>query len=278
MTNTKNLRVPRASNLVDLKCLLKKFQDKPNRKKLLNFDKLKKASHLIEYFKLLKLLNLIYEDRYFFTLTQRGKYIKHNISDSDKLTEQDVQILKEDFLKMEIVKLFFKNVFHFDISKNVLPNFDCLSKDEIKKRYLSYRKISESVAARESRYIYNWLLDLETIEPLYNFKKYEVSNVCYHIIGKDLDLNEFSKKIKIAIFKANIMKSDWIEIPVVRNLFCIRNNISKEQFNKLFIEYIDKNPFDFQLSTGSLLRKEVEKEGVQINRKIYFYVKLTRDN
>ena len=273
-------RVPRASNLVDLKLLLLNFKEKQELKDLQNFDKFKKESYLVEYLKLLKLIGLIIDYKYYLSLTENGKEIKNIISSEDILTERDKEILKKEFLHLEIVARFLKNVFDFDIIKKYHTVERCLSKDDIKEKYLTYRKISESVAERESRLIYNWLLDLSVIESLriiHNGNKR--LSFCYHIIGNDLHFDEFNKKIKLTIFKAmkdTRKKSEWIEIPKVRNLFCIENSISKEQFDKHFIEYITKYPFKIQLSTGSLLRKEVETEGIEINNKLYFYVKLIR--
>ncbi|MCX9083297.1 MAG: hypothetical protein OIN87_00685 [Candidatus Methanoperedens sp.] len=270
-----NLRVPRASNLLDFKLLLINSQDKQDVKELLSFEKFKKENYLEEYLKLLKILGLIYENRKFFLLTNKGNNIKYKLSGTLELTESDKDVLKEEFLQMEIVKTFLKDVFNFDATKKIYPIEECLSKEDIKKRYLLYRKVSESVADRESRVIYNWLLNLGIIESLRIIdNKNNGFNVCYHLIGKDFDFDNFSKIIKLTIFKAR-SKSDWIEVPKVRNLFCLHNNISKKQFNKFFIEYVNKYPSDFQLSTGSLLRKEVENEGLEINNKLYFYIKLT---
>ncbi|MGB8218363.1 MAG: hypothetical protein WCE94_13775 [Candidatus Methanoperedens sp.] len=279
MNHKINLRIPRASNLVDLKLLLINSQEKQKISELLSIEKFKKENYLEEYLKLLRLLGFIQEDKYLFLLTNKGKDIKFKISKTSELTEDDKKILKEEFSQLDIVKIFLKNVFYFDVHKNNFPNEECLTKEDIKGRYLKYRELNDAVAERESRIIYNWLLGLELIEPLQILdNKNKGFNVCYHIIGKDLDFDEFSKKIKSTIFNAlkdNRQKSEWVEIPKVGNLFCIQNNISKKQFKKFFIEYVIKNPLNLQLSTGSLLRKEVEIEGIEMNNKLYFYVKLT---
>lgn len=275
LNHKKSLRVPRASNLVDFKLLLINSQDKQEVKELLSFEKFKKENYLEEYLKLLKLLGLINETRNYFLLTNKGKNVKFKLSKTPELNECDKETLKEEFLQIETVKIFLKNVFNFDVTKKNYHIEECLSKEDIKKRYLSYRKVSETVVERESRIIYNWLLDLGVIESLRILRdKNNGLNVCYHIVGNVLDFDDFSKRIKLTIFKART-KSDWIEIPKVRNLFCINNSISKNQFNKFFIEYVNKYPFDLQLSTGSLLRKEVETEGIDINNKLYFYIKLS---
>jgi hypothetical protein len=274
-----NLRIPRASNLVDLKLLLISSQEKQKISELLSIEKFKKENYLEEYLKLLRLLGFIQENKYLFLLTNKGKDIKFKISKTSELTEDDKKVLREEFSHLDIVKIFLRNVFYFDELKKNYPNEECLTKEDIKERYLKYRELNDAVAERESRIIYNWLLGLEVIEPLQILdNKNKGFNVCYHMIGRDLDFDEFSKKIKSTIFNAlkdNRQKSEWIEIPKVGNLFCIQNNISKKQFKKFFIEYVIKNPFNLQLSTGSLLRKEVEVEGIEMNNKLYFYVKLT---
>ena len=275
-----NLRAPRASNLVDLKYLLINSQEKQEIQELLKIEKFKKENYLQEYIKLLSLLGFIYEDKYFFLLTNKGKSIKLKISKTDVLTDNDKEILKTDFLQLDTVRLFLKNIFHFDANKKSYPNDECLTKQDIKERYLKYRKVNDAVADRESRIIYNWLSGLGIIEPLHILdSKNKGFNVCYHIVGQNLNFDDFSKKIKLVTLEAVIdsrQKSEWIEIPTVRNLFCTQNNISKNQFNNFFIEYVNKYPSVFQLSTANFLRKEVENEALEIRNKLYFYIKLTR--
>lgn len=277
--NKLRYRVPRASNLIDLKRLLLNLQEKQQLKELLDNNKFKKESYLIEYIKLFKLLGLIDESYHHFLLTEKGKDVKFEVSNEDILTKKDKDILKNCFNKLEIVSTFLENIYDFNINQENYPFGVCLTKEEIKKRYLSYRDVSESVAERESRFIYNWLVDLDVIESLSILsEKNKNFHLCYHIIGNDVAFELFGKKIKLTIFliMKERKKRDWIEIPEVRNSFCNNNSISKEQFNNLFIEYIKKHPLVLQLSTGSLLRKEVEKDGIEINNKLYFYVKLTR--
>jgi len=50
-----NLRIPRASNLVDLKLLLISSQEKQKKSELLSIEKFKKENYLEEYLKLLRL-------------------------------------------------------------------------------------------------------------------------------------------------------------------------------------------------------------------------------
>lgn len=277
--NKSNLRVPRASNLTDLKNLISTSQEKQYVDELLNLDKSKKKTHLIEYLKLLEILDLIKQHDSLFVVTKKGRDIKSNLSKTESLNQNDIEILKNIFLKLEIVKTFLVNVFNFDATTMNYPTEKCLSKEEIYERYLLYREVSVGVAERESRIIYNWLLNLETIGSFKNISDdNRESTVCYSIVGKHMGFDEFSKKIKSSTFKAmknSRQKSAWVEIPKVRNLFCIQNNILKSRFDELFVKYVIKNPFSFQLGTGSFLRKEVENEGIYFKDKLYFYIKLT---
>lgn len=279
-TNNKaNLRVPRASNLTYLKNLISISQEKQYVDELLNLDKSKKKTYLIEYLKLLDILGLIKQHKSLFVVTKKGMDLRASLSKTDSLDQNEIKIFKNVFLKLEIVKTFLINVFNFDVTTMKYPSGECLSKEDINERYLLYRKVSISVAERESRIIYNWLLNLETIESFKNISgNNRGSTVCYSIVGRHMGFDEFSKKIKSSTFKAiknSRQKSNWVEIPKVRNLFCIQNNILKSRFDELFVEYVTKNQFSFQLGTGSFLRKEVENEGIYVKDKLYFYIKLT---
>ena len=70
----------------------------------------------------------------------------------------------------------------------------------------------------------------------------------------------------------------WIDFPTLRNNFCIKFNISKEQFDVLFKDYFNKNANAFQLASGQYLRTEVKNEGIEINNRWIYYVRLTDDD
>lgn len=278
--NKSNFRVPRASNLVILKELVINLKENQKIDDLLNISKISKETHLGEYVQLILILGWMYKDNLSLLLTNEGKRVKKLLSDETSLTDNDKNIMKDAFFELELVKKFMCLVFSFNVLKKNMINTECLSKEQIISKYLVYRNVSRSVAERESRTIYNWLLDLDVLESLrildYNKESFRVR---YHIIGRNVTLSEFSKEIKVKVLNAlsgKLSKLDWIEIPRVRYLFCIEKGISKNQFNKLFMTYIKENPNHFQLSTGSLLRKEVENEGIIINEKYYFYVRLIR--
>lgn len=274
----RHLRIPRATNLLLLKKILNHLNDQNDLEDIYKSLKFESMIYLNEYILLLDMLRCIKKKNSSISLTNKGMEIKSKIDDKDKLTDNDKKIFRRDFLNLYPVKLFIKNVFNNHTLNEFIKNDICLTKEEIERKYQLYRKVNEITVSRESRIIYNWLLDLDVLESLkfIDFKKNDYK-VCYHPIGREMDIKLFSKEIKIWFSKFSIRhekKSDWFEIPTIRNHFCMQYNISKKQFDELFIDYIKTNPSVFQLSTGSSIRTEVEKEGIKINDKILFYVRL----
>ncbi|GCC09991.1 hypothetical protein IPdc08_00009 [archaeon] len=274
------LRVPRAPNLNNLKLLLSKVNKKQRIYDLMEISEFNKRSYLDEYIELLVVLGWVLKHENVLILTERGEEIKNKLDINTHILNSDVDLIRTDFMNIRFIDLFIKNIYNIDFSNNKLSQ-ECLVKEEIIKRYNSYRDVSKSVAERESRTIYNWLLNLEVLGSLKSLSsKKERGYVCYYFCSKKISFNEFSKKIKLAVFKAlngGGKKSEWVEIPKVRNLFCVENNISKSEFDGHLLKYNRENPKSFQLSPATFLRKEVENEGIKDKSKYYFYIRLIRE-
>ncbi len=274
-------RVPRAASLLNLKKIMLYLKDEITINELMAICEIGKRSYFLEYLKLLDILGWAHYKNDFIISTSEGEVIKSKLSKTEFITDNDCQIIRREFLKLGFIRKFMLVVFNFDITNRRLSSGVCLTKDEITKKYLEYRKVSQSVVERESRLIYNWLLGLKVLETLPIIDKYKDDKVCYHVIGAEVSFEKFTKRIKPTVFRAINGKrkpSEWVEIPKVRNLFCIENDISKSQFDKLFLAYIKKYPETFQLSTATTIRPEVEREGIKSNNSIiYFYVKLSED-
>jgi len=272
------MRVPRVSNIAELKNLLLIIENNTSLNEILQSSRIKTKISLREYLKLCSLLNWIVSEGKIINLTQNGAWIKSNFSGDDGI-ESDKKILRQNFLQLSLVKIFLQNVFENNNNEtNKCPV--CLTKDEIESRYLKYRKISEIVVKRESRFIYNWLLDLDIIEALPVLAGLNNSvKVCYHMIGKQMTYEEYSQLIISESFLSQVFGSnkpvDWIEIPTIRNKFCIRYCISIDLFNTYLKNFLITHPNDFQLSRGTELRNEVKKESLEINDKLFFYIRPT---
>lgn len=274
-------RVPRAASISILKKIMLHLRDEITINELMAISKIDKRSYFLEYLKLLNILRWAHYKNELVVLTSEGKVIKSKLSKTEFISNNDCQIIRRNFLKLVFIRKFMLAVFKLDIVNQGLSSGVCLTKGEITKKYLEYRKVSQSVAERESRLIYNWLLGLKVLETLPIIDKYRDDKVCYHVIGAEVSFEKFTKRIKPTVFMAINGKrkpSEWVEIPKVRTLFCIENGISKSQFDKLFLAYIKKYPETFQLSTATTIRPEVEREGIKSNNSIiYFYVKLSED-
>lgn len=274
----RHLRIPRATNLLLLKKILNHLNNQNDLEDIYKSFKFESMVYLNEYVLLLDMLQYVKKNNSSINPTNKGLIIKSKIDGDDELTENDKKIFRKDFLDLYPVKLFIKNIFDYHIINESIKNDICLTKEQIEKKYQSYRKVNEITASRESRIIYNWLLELDVLESLKldDLKRNE-HKVCYHLIGRKVDLNLFSKEIRPCFYKFSVrfkQKSDWVEIPIIRNHFCIQYNISKKQFDELFKDYIKANPFAFQLSPGSSIRTEVDNESINIDGKNYFYVRL----
>ena len=223
-------RVPRAASISILKKIMLYLKDKIKINELMAICEIDKRSYFLEYLKLLDILGLVHYKNDLVILTSEGKVIKSKLSETKFISDNDCQIMKSEFLKLGFIRKFMLVVFNFDITNQRLSSGVCLTKDEITNKYLEYRKVSQSVAERESRLIYNWLLGLKVLETLPIIDKYKDNKVCYHVIGAEVSFEKFTNRIKPTVFRAINGKrkpSEWVEIPKVRNLFCIENNISK---------------------------------------------------
>ena len=276
MSREENVRVPRATNLVKLKKLLLAIEGETKVNLLLpnsNFSKI----HFFEYLNLLKLLGWISFNNNFIILTMRGQKVQQKLnknSDSDTLTDDDIGIFKKDFLRLNLVKNFLHNIFDADLSSGSYSQV-AITKKDIEQKYAIYRNLSDAVAGRESRLIYNWLSNLGVIESLPYIYNYGHYILVYHLVGKEINPSFFNKifpPFLNKLFENYKFPSHWIEIPLVRADFCIENNISKKQFDDLLIMYIEEGYDKVQLSTATSIRPEVEKEGLKMNNKIYFYI------
>jgi hypothetical protein len=236
---------------------------------LMAICKIGKRSYFLEYLKLLDILGWAHYKNNLIIFTSEEEVIKSKLSKTEYISDNDCQIMRREFLKLGFIRKFMLVVFNFDITNQRSSSGVCLTKDEITKKYLEYRKVSQSVAERESRTL-----------PIID--KYKDDKVCYHVISAEVSFGKFTNRIKPTVSRAINGKrksSEWVEIPKVRNLFCIENDISKSQFDKLFLAYTKKYPETFQLSTATAIRPEVEREGIILNNGIiYFYVKLSGDH
>lgn len=272
------LRVPRASNFNKLKKLFLTIDGYKNIDQIfLSTALFKSKSHFAEYYKLLILLDWIIKFESKFLISNKGSEIKAKLSQVSELNDSDLEIFKNEFLKLFSVKTFLKNIFNYDLSNELPDNAFCLKKGEIEMLYNNYRGLSTSVVERESRVIYNWLTTLNIIESLNIYDK-NYREVCYHLTINKLSKMRFPSTLRNIYFKIledYKIRTEWIDIPVLRNKMCIENFISKQNFNDLLINYIQTNSNEIQISTGSYIRKEVENEGLNIKNKTYFYLKFT---
>jgi len=277
------LRVPRAYNIHELKKIVCGLEETQKIDDLIQKIEFLKTTHFNEYIMLLQQLGWITKKNDILRLTCRGKIIQEISNKSDKLSDDEKSEYLKDFFSLDFVKKFMINVFEYD-EKLLNNSKKCLTIPEIEEKYHSYRSIGKQASDRESRIIYNWLSALGLLESI-NFIdiKNNSINVCYHLVKNNISFEEFVKKIKIAYIKisnSNLQKGDlleveWINLPTIRRFFCSNFNVSKEVFDANFKKFVEKYPNLLQLASGSLLRKEVEREGIEINNRIIFYVRLT---
>jgi len=277
------LRVPRAYNIDDLTTIFKNIDDNQKFDNFVVSVNFYKISVLREYLNLLLQLKWIVLNYNRIKFTERGNDIRDALRINSNLTNDTKNEILKDFLSLDYVKKFLKEIFDFEDSAILLKG-KCLTIPEMEAKYQSYRNISKTVANREARTIYNWLNYFEILESLaFVDDKKNCMNVCYHIITNELSFEEFAKQIVIAYLKisnmnmkaGNLLDVEWINIPTIRKFFCSQFYISKEKFDSFFKQYVEKYPGKFQLATGSLLRKEVERERIEINNRLIFYLRLT---
>jgi hypothetical protein len=277
------VRVPRAYNISALKIIINALIDIQEIDDLISKLDFLKTTHFNEYLILLQRLGWVTKKTHILRLTARGKEIKNNFKNSKELSDSEKKEYLKDFLLLDFVKNFIVNVFDYDGEIKV-SSTKCLTISEMEDKYQAYRQIGKQASDREARVIYNWLSTLGLLESI-NFidTKKSAINVCYHLVKNQLTFEEFSKLIRIVYIKisnsnlqnGNLLEVEWINIPTIRRLFCSNYNISTDVFNEYFKKFVEKNSSVFQLASGSLLRNEVEREGIEINNRIIFYIRLT---
>lgn len=272
-----NIRVPRAPNLTSLKSLFLSI----DRHIIQKQDIYTKAAKVIgsdaktyveEYLRLLSLFNLIVNKKDFVELTDKGKKLMGKFDTKNELTSNDKKIIIDLLSKLPIIQKFLLSVFGYDIKNNYLKENLTLSDNEIYLKYYEYRQTkSKKNTDREARYIFNWL---QQVDLLYH----DLFIGEFYLTVREMDLPLFNNELKKLYSSIKNKKTNWIEIPVLRYYFCSKFNIHPDLFNKLLVDSIKYNINDISLEKGSLSREEVKREGLNMNKNIYFYIKMEAAN
>lgn len=272
-----NIRVPRAPNLTSLKSLFLSI----DRHIIQKQDIYTKAAKVIgsdaktyveEYLRLLSLFNLIVNKKDFVELTDKGKKLMGKFDTKNELTSNDKKIIIDLLSKLPIIQKFLLSVFGYDIKNNYLNENLTLSDNEIYLKYYEYRQTkSKKNTDREARYIFNWL---QQVDLLYH----DLFIGEFYLTVREMNLPLFNNELKKLYSSIKNKKTNWIEIPVLRYYFCSKFNIHPDLFNKLLVDSIKYNINDISLEKGSLSREEVKREGLNMNKNIYFYIKMEAAN
>jgi hypothetical protein len=280
--DTNDIRIPRAPNLEILKEIVIKSSDNEILTDIQKEHGFSKKSFLDEYVKFLKILGWIHPTKGNLLFSEKGKEIKQNLELRPDFSQEDIEIIRAEILKLPRIKNFLHGILNFENEK-INERNKCYLLEDIYVKYNAYRKISKSACNREARLIVNWLLQLNMLESLPSFNSnFSEMKLCYHMIGNQMSYQDFQKIISNKEFFQKIQneyqkRSNWIEIPILRKCICVQFNLSRKQFDDNLKLFIKTHPNFFNLSKSTIIRTEVVSEGLKYGTDIYFYIRINAE-